>query len=101
MIAAHVGFIFPNTDCLVQSMKLNTPDSVIDQGDGTSIIPLVGVAPAASIYPVKVFPSTGGGAPTDRIIAAMDRVIIIKKNFLNGMPSVPISGSGTEDDPFV
>ena len=101
MIAAHVGFIFPNTECLVQTLQLNAPDSVIDQGDGTSIIPLVGVAPAASIYAVKVFPSSGAGAPTDRIIAAMDRVITLKKNFLNGMPPVPVSGTGTEDDPFV
>ncbi len=101
MIAAHVGFIFPNTDCLVQTLQLNAPDSVIDQGDGTSIVPLVGVAPAASIYAVKVFPSSGAGAPTDRILAAMDRVITIKKNFLSGMPPTPVGGSGTEDDPFV
>jgi subtilisin family serine protease len=31
----------------------------------------------------------------------MDRVITMKKNFLAGKPSVPVSGSGTEDDPFV
>ena len=100
MIAGHVGFIFPNDDCLVQSLQLNAPDSVIDQGDGTSVIPMVGVAPAASIYALKVFPSDGSGAPDDRIIAAMDRAITIKKNFLAGQPSVPVSGSGTEDDPF-
>ncbi|HZQ67941.1 MAG TPA: S8 family serine peptidase [Terriglobales bacterium] len=101
MIAGHVGFIFPNDDCLVQSLQLNAPDSVIDQGDGTSVIPMVGVAPAASIYALKVFPSDGSGAPDDRIIAAMDRVITIKKNFLDGQPSVPVSGTGTEDDPFI
>jgi hypothetical protein len=101
MIASHVGFIFSNTSCLVQSMQLNAPDSVIDQGDGTSVIPMVGVAPAASLYAVKVFPSSGAGAPDDRIIAAMDRVITIKKNFLAGMPVQPVSGTGTEDDPFV
>ena len=82
MIAGHVGFIFPNDDCLVQSLQLNAPDSVIDQGDGTSVIPMVGVAPAASIYALKVFPSDGSGAPDDRIIAAMDRAITIKKTSL-------------------
>ncbi|MBZ5721420.1 MAG: S8 family serine peptidase [Acidobacteriia bacterium] len=101
MIAAHVGFIFSNDGCLVPSMQLNAPDSVFDNGDGTSLVPMVGVAPGASIYAVKVFPSTGGGAPDDRIIAAMDRIITIKKNFLAGMPSVPVSGTGTEDDPYV
>ena len=30
----------------------------------------------------------------------MDRVITLKKNFLAGEPSVPVSGSGTEDYPF-
>ena len=101
MIAAHVGFIFSNDGCLVPSMQLNAPDSVFDNGDGTSIVPMIGVAPGASIYAMKVFPSTGGGAPDDRIIAAMDRILTIKKNFLAGMPPVPVSGTGTEDDPFV
>ena len=62
---------------------------------------MVGVAPAAKIYAVKIFASDADGAPDDRILAAMDRVITIKKNFLKGMPSVPVSGTGTEDDPFV
>ncbi len=105
MIAAHVGFVFSNTSCLVQSMQANAPDSVQDGTPfglpGFSIIPMVGVAPAAKIYALKIFPSTGGGAPEDRILAAIDRVITIKKNFLNGQPSVPVSGSGSEDDPFV
>jgi hypothetical protein len=101
MIAAHVGFVFSNDGCLVQSLQLNAPDSVFDQGDGTSVVPMVGVAPGASIYALKVFPSDGSGAPDDRVIAAMDRAITLKKNFLAGMPQVPVSGSGTEDDPFV
>jgi subtilisin family serine protease len=106
MIAAHVLFIFPSDACFVQSLQANAPDSVIDGSvfnlpPGLSVVPMVGVAPAASIYALKVFPSSGGGAPEDTIIAAMDRAITLKKNFLGGMPSVPVSGDGTEDNPFV
>ena len=61
---------------------------------------MVGTAPAAKIYALKVFPSQGGGAPESRIIAAMDRAITLRRNFNNGVPSVPVAGSGTEDSPF-
>ncbi len=105
MIAGHAMFLFSNTSCLTQAIKFNAPDSIIDATSygypGYSAVPLIGVAPGASIYAIKVFPSTGGGAPEDRIIAAMDRAITLKKNYLAGMPSVPVSGSGTEDDPYI
>jgi subtilisin family serine protease len=105
MIAGHVGFVFSNNSCLVQSLQLNAPDSVIDGSTvglpGQSVIPMVGVAPAASIYALKVFSSLGGGTGSDVILAAMDRAITLKKNYLAGMSTAPVSGSGTEDDPFV
>ena len=61
---------------------------------------MVGTAPAAKIYALKVFPSQGGGAPESRIIAAMDRAITLRRNFNNGVTSVPVVGTGTENDPF-
>src|SRR5438105_178714 len=105
MIAGHALFLFANTSCFVQSLRVNASDSVLDATPygypGYAAVPMIGVAPAASIYALKVFPSAGGGAPEDRIMAAMDRAITLKKNFLAGKPSVPVSGSGLEDDPFV
>lgn len=106
MIASHVIFGFSNTSCLPQAVQLNAPDSVIDGPSigfppGFSGIPMIGVAPLAKIYAMKIFPSTSNSTPSDRIIAALDRVITIKKNFLSGKPVVPISGNGTEDSPFV
>lgn len=105
MIAGHAGFVFSNDSCLVQSLQLNAPSSVLDGTPygfpGNSIIPLVGVAPAASIYALKVFSSLGGGTGSDVILAAMDRAITLKKNFLAGMSTDPVSGTGTEDNPFV
>jgi hypothetical protein len=105
MIAGNTAFLLPNTSCLARSVQFNAPDSIFDGTPygyaGYQVLPLVGVAPAAKLYALKVFPSTGDSAADDRIIAAMDRAITLKKNFLAGKPSVPVSGSGTEDDPYV
>jgi hypothetical protein len=107
VIAGHAGFLFANTSALVQSLRINAPDSVIACTPAlgcpttASIIPMVGVAPAAKIYALKVFPSTVDSAPSSRIIAAMDRAITLRRNFNAGVPSVPVSGDGSEDNPFV
>jgi hypothetical protein len=108
MIAAHANFGFATASRLVQSVLLNAPGSAINCPNaafpgcplGTTVIPMVGTAPAAKIYALKVFPSQGGGAPESRIIAAMDRAITLRRNFNNGVPSVPVAGTGTENDPF-
>lgn len=42
----------------------------------TSIrVPMIGSAPFATIYPVKVFPYTGTGSPSSRTLAAMEHVL--------------------------
>ncbi|MBZ5568353.1 MAG: S8 family serine peptidase [Acidobacteriia bacterium] len=105
MIAGHAGFLVSKTGCLGQSMAFNAPSSVLDgtpYGFPTSyVLPITGVAPGAKIYAMKVFAATSSSTPSSRIIAAMDRAITMKKNYLAGHPAVPVSGSGTEDDPFV
>jgi hypothetical protein len=105
MIAGHGVFIVPNNDCLIGALQNYSPDSIADATPygfpGDSLLPVVGVAPGAQIYAMKVFPSNGAFASGDAVLAAMDRAITLKKNFLAGEPSVPVSGSGTEDDPYV
>jgi hypothetical protein len=108
MIAAHANFGFATASRLAQSLLLNAPGSAINCPNaafpgcllGTTVIPMVGTAPAAKIYALKVFPSRGGGAPESRIIAAMDRAITLRRNFNSGAPSLPVAGTGTENDPF-
>jgi len=109
MIAAHVNFIFQTGSLLVRSVKAHAPQSVIPcpgppfslQCPATSsLIPMIGTAPGAKIYALKVFPSQGGGAPQSRIIAAMDRAITLRQNYNDGMSADPVSGTGSEDDPF-
>ncbi len=102
-IAGHTAFLFSPDSALAQSVKQHAPDSIIPDyaGSGLDLLPMFGSAPGASLYAMKVFSSLGGGAPESRIIAAMDRVITLRKNYDAGMPVVPVSGSGTEDDPYV
>ena len=109
MIAAHALFGFASTSTLVRALNLNAPGNTIPCPTaiapgcpaGVSLIPMIGTAPSARLYALKVFPKTGGGAPESRIIAAMDRAITMRRNFNNGMAVVPVAGNGSEDSPFV
>lgn len=55
--------------------------------DTSRLVPMVGSAPGASIFPIKVFPAAGGGAPTSRVIAAMEAAIDLRQQFDNGEPA--------------
>jgi hypothetical protein len=107
MIAGHGLFGTTKAGCTGRVFAHYIPSSLIDGADPRFnrpdlwILPVTGVAPAAKIYALKVFPATSGSAPSSNIIAAMDRAITMKKNYLAGQPQTPVSGSGTEDDPFV
>lgn len=107
MIAGHVAFAFPNTSRLVQSLNVHAPNSVLPLNATQSLVPMVGTAPDASIYALKVFAaplpgeSDSPGADTADVLAAMDRTITLKRNFDRGRSNKPVSGDGSEDHPFV
>ncbi len=101
MIAAHLGVIAPNSEPLVQSLLIHAPDSVLPYTDTESLIPMLGSAPESNIYALKVFSAEGDGAPASVVIAAMDRVLTLKRNYNSGIPSQPVAGDGSEEDPFV
>src|SRR4030095_12375632 len=71
MIPAHAHFLFGATSRLAQSVLVHAPGSAINcavvvvPGCPTTatMIPMLGTAPAAKVYAMKVFPSKGGGAP--------------------------------------
>jgi hypothetical protein len=101
-IAANIGFLFGNGSAIVQSLLAHDPASVVfDIIPGASLVPMVGSAPLADLYALKVFDAAGGGAPESRIIAAMDRAITLRQNYNDGMPLIPVSGDGSEEVPFV
>ncbi len=109
MIAGHAAFVFPNTSKLVQSLKVHAPNSVQRLDDTQSLVPMVGTAPDASIYALKVFaaPLPGEtdspGASTADVLAAMDRVITLKRNFnrLGTAKRAANSGDGSENHPVI
>ena len=55
---------------------------------------MVGQAPAAQFYALKVFPAAGGGAPDSRILQAMDRAIELKNTTQPNMKVVNMSLGG-------
>jgi len=104
MVAGQTFFYFPTGSIIIQSLLNYMPESVYADFPiaGVSVLPLYGTAPDASLYAMKVFSAFGGGAPSSRTFAAMDRAITLRKNFNDGMPSLPINpGCGAEEDPCV
>lgn len=108
-IAGHTGFLIPSDDVWAQSLLEHAPESVVAnfQGTGQVLVPLIGTAPAAQIYAIKVFHSQEEFAPDSRILAAMDRALTLRLNYnaiygssLHNNPQ-PTSGSGSEEDPYV
>jgi len=101
MIAAHLGIVVPNDAAIAQSIQIHAPDSIFPFTDTESLIPMMGSAPDAKIYAMKVFAADGAGASASVIIAAMDRALTLKRNFDNGMPSTPVAGDGSEENPYI
>jgi hypothetical protein len=111
MIAAHGSFVFSTRSSFVQSLLIHSADSVIPcpkpplnvpcDPKTSSVVPMIGTAPGAKIYAVKVVKSDEGGAPESRLVAAMDRVLTLRRNFNDGIPSAHVRGAGSENDPFV
>ena len=79
-IAAHGALLLPENDILVQSLLLYSPESLIPYNETHYIVPLLGMAPAAQLYAIKVFPSDGSGAPRSRIMKAIEIAIELKDN---------------------
>ena len=105
VIAGNASFSFKNSSALVKGLKLDMPSAIVgDCPDPPAVancaVPIVGVAPGAKLYAIKVFPSTGESAPESRVMAAMDRAITLKRNFDQGGSTAPVSGDGTEDNPY-
>jgi serine protease AprX len=85
MIAAHVGFVFSNDSDLVKATKAYAPGAVKPYDATSSYIPMVGTAPAASLYLLRVFPVTGP-APSRNTMAAIERVIELREKYNAGLP---------------
>jgi len=79
-IAAHGVLLLPEDHILVQSLLINKPEILIPYDEGYYSILLFGMAPAAQLYAIKVFPHTGAGAPRSRIMKAIELAIELRDN---------------------
>ncbi len=101
MVAGHGALAVASDGKLAKAVNAYAPDSILNLEENVSVVPLLGQAPAASLYALKVFSVTEEDTPTSIVLAAMDRVITLKENYLRGDSSAPVAGDGSEDNPFV
>lgn len=82
MAAANIAFCFGVANRFVVVAEHYGAALVDARCAATSrLIPMVGSAPAASIFPIKVFPAAGGGSPNSRTIAAMEAAIELRRKY--------------------
>jgi len=79
ILAGDGAIIVPEDDLLYLSYFYHTgisiPASIFGYPEGYYVIPLLGMAPEAQIYGIKVFPSDGSGVPTSYVINAIEYAI--------------------------
>lgn len=87
MAAANIGFCFSAANRFARTaLDLG----LVSQGPcaaGQVLVPMIGGAPGARIVPLKIFPAAGGGSPTSRTIAAMEKVLDLRLKFNAGDPT--------------
>jgi hypothetical protein len=79
MISANVTFTFGAASALRLGVLQHAPQAFSNPPANTSI-PMLGSAPLSSIYAFRVFGPTGG-APTSRVLMAMERAILLREQF--------------------
>lgn len=94
LVAGHADLVLPEDDPFVQSVAWHSPESVTFDGAGLAAIHLMGAAPAAALYGVKVFPYDGGSAPDARVAEAIDRLIAMKVGGILDVDVINMSLSG-------
>jgi hypothetical protein len=96
MISANAIFGFAPGSTFRQAVEAECP-ACFQQVPGAppnTFIPMIGSAPHASIYALRVLPATGG-APTSVILAAIERAIELRKSGMNLRVANMSLGGGT------
>jgi subtilisin family serine protease len=99
MVGANAAFLFTRTGALATSVRnhcnpVSTQPCSVPASPIADAIFMVGQAPATRFYALKVFPANGGGAPTSRILQAMERAIELKNTTQPNMHVVNMSLGG-------
>jgi subtilisin family serine protease len=83
-----------NTSAIARAIAAYAPDLLYPVAPGYVGFDLLGIAPLAKLYPVKVFSKAGGGTPTSTILAGLDHVLELKKTGLLDVDVVNLSLGG-------
>ena len=83
MITAHVVFGFSNSNILVKALNAYAPGAATPVSPTVSAVPMVGTAPKASIYALRVFGPSGSG-PSSAVMAAVERAIELREMYNAG-----------------
>jgi hypothetical protein len=87
MAAANIAFCFSTLNRFVVVAEHYGAATASPFCAATSrLVPMVGSAPGASIFPIKVFSAFGGGSPTSRTIQAMEAAIELRRKHDAGLP---------------
>jgi len=78
IVASTGGIIVPPGDLLALSIELYSGMTLPTLPDGSKIIWLLGMAPASSLYIVKVFDHAGGSIPEWMVLAGIEHAIDLK-----------------------
>ena len=78
MLAAHVILTFPTGHPWAEAMYYWYPDCVVYRDENITQILVLGTAPNALIYAIKIFDHTGAGVPVSLVMAAIDHAIQLK-----------------------
>ena len=93
-IAAACTFDALDSHPLIQAVKSHAPSLVAPSSAGSSRLLLLGVAPGASVYPVKVFPKGSLSTATSQVLRGLDHVLTLKKTGALDVAVVNLSLSG-------
>jgi subtilisin family serine protease len=82
LLAGHAELLVKKDSRLAEALALYAPTTLTEVPDDTSqvAVRLLGTAPAASLYGIKVFPYDGGESPDARVAEALDRVVKMKRS---------------------
>lgn len=107
IIGANCGVIWPKTDFWAQAiMRYAPPESWFEYDENNILVPLLGMAPLAEFYAIKVFPKDGSGVPSSVVMQGIDHAIYLRKLYdaTGGAEGYPIDvismslGGGTGYD---
>jgi hypothetical protein len=94
ILAGHGAIVLANNHLLVRSIELHSGSPLPPFSASNKLIPLLGMAPGAQLYGIKVFPHTGAGVPSSRIIAAIEHAIDLHVNGVYDVDVINMSLGG-------